>query len=87
MEMRGKLLPTARVRAIQEEIAWISARPGHRSQRRIPLQDLAVMPCICNDPQIVGEIVYTKLYILYVNGRRTYEKFDLYIYMHNVYSM
>ena len=38
----------------------IFAQPGHRSQRRIPLQ--VVMPA-CNDAQIVGEIVYTKLYI------------------------
>ena len=39
----------------------------------------------CNDPQIVGEIVYTKLYIyMYVNGRCTYEKFDLYIYAQRV---
>ena len=41
---------------------------------------------MCNDPQIVGEIVYTKLYIyMYVNGRRT--RNSIYIYMHNVYSM
>jgi hypothetical protein len=38
----------------------IFARPGHRSQRRIPLQ--AVMP-ECNDPQIVGEIVYIYVYV------------------------
>jgi hypothetical protein len=73
----------------------IFGRPGHRSQRRIPLQ--AVMPA-CNDPQIVGEIVYTKLYIYMCMCEWSYEKFDdiymigstrnsIYIYMHNVYSM
>ena len=47
----------------------IFGRPGHRSQRRIPLQ--AVMPA-CNDPQIVGEIVY--IYICVCEW--SYEKFD-----------
>jgi len=42
------------------ENSGIFTRPGHRSQRRISLQ--AIMPA-CNYPQIVREIVYTKLYI------------------------
>ena len=42
------------------------------------------MSCICNDPQIVGEIVYTKLYIyIYVCEWSSYEKFDdIYIYIY-----
>jgi len=85
MEMRGQLLPTARLRAIQEEIAGF-ARPGHKSQWRIPLQDPTVMPCICNDPQIVGEIVYIPncIYIVCEWSSYTYKKFELYIYAQRV---
>ena len=71
-EMRDRLLPKDRIRALQEEIAGFLLTAGHISRkRRIPLH---LMPA-CNDLQIVGEIVYTKLYIYIYVYAWSYEKF------------